>query len=654
MRKSTFVLLFFLFNSFLSTVSAQIEQNVLSEVTSTIETRDVPNMDEQDVKAFFDGLITGQLEALNIVGATLAVVKDGELLYAQGYGYADLENKIPVDADRTLFRIGSAAKLFTYTAIMQLVEQGMLDLNADVNQYLTKFKIPDTYPEPVRVRHLLTHTAGFEDSFIGIFDFTPEHLIPMGDFLAKTFPKRVRPPGEYSAYSNYSVALAGYIVEIVSGMPFDDYIDEHIFKPLGMHHSTFREPVPERLLKDVSKGYSHQMLNDSFKQENFEYIHKIAPAGGASNTATDMANFMIAHLQYGRFGDIRILQESTAKKMHSALYSKHPKIGAMAHGFYQMRYNGVNMIGHGGDTNFFHSNLVLLPEYNIGVFMSFNTADSAAIRETTMMAFLDRYFPATAPPSPAPAGDFAARAERYVGNYADLRRSETTFTKAMGLLDGISVRAGKDDTLQIKMGIMPGTLSYAEIGPDVFQLVSPSHRLSLLANTIAFGTDDKGDINALFLAPFMHAVKLDWFESPALHKLLLRVFTFIFIFMLISAFRQRKNVLPSAPASKIFPRLLCVTSVLNIFFPSLFLVAFAVNMGTMFSSHELTFVLIPITLTIPLVSLGLTLALIVFAIKSWRDSEWSRKRRLFYSVVTGASAVNLLILNFWNLIGYHY
>ncbi len=616
------------------------------------EQRSAPALDAGDVKAFFDGLIGGQLQALNIAGATLAVVKDGKLLYAQGYGYADVDNNIPVIADRTLFRPGSISKLFTYTAVMQLVEQGKLDLDADVNQYLSTFKIPATYSEPVRVHHLLTHTAGFEDAGIGVFVSEPEQLIPIGDFLAQTFPERVRPPGQYAAYSNYGVALAGYLVEVVSGMPFDDYIDEYIFKPLQMNHSTFREPPPDNLLQNASNAYSYDEESASYELEGIEYIHKIAPAGGSWNTATDMANFMIAHLQLGRFGDTRILQEDTAKTMHSALYSKHPNINAMAHGFYQMSYKGLNMIGHGGDTNFFHSDLLLLPAHNVGVFISVNSTDAGAIRGITMASFLERYF--SVAEDPEPLESFSERADRYVGTYGSLRRSETTFLKGLGLLgDAINVSIGEDNRLLLQLSSL--TLRYVEIEPMVFQRVYSQKPALLLFDRIAFGVDDKGNINTLFLTPFIHAVKIDhWMDSPAAFRFILLFCLLIFFLMLISAFKQRNNVLVAVPGGRVFTRLLWITCSVNILFPVLFNTAIDMNEDTFLSPDESSFYLFPISLTMPLLSIVLTFFLIFFAVRSWRDAVWSYKRRFFYSLVVVASIVYLFVLSVGNFIGYHY
>ena len=210
--------------------------------------------DPAELEAFLDDLMAEQMEELHIAGAAVAVVKDGELFFAKGYGYADLENGTPVDPERTVFRTGSTVKILTWTAVMQLVEQGKLDLEADVNTYLD-FQIPDTYPEPIKLKHLMPHTSGFEYSVFEFKTYDADELIPAGEWLASHIPGRVRPPGDVAGYSNYNADLAGYIVARVSGMPYEQYIQENILDPLGMEHTTVQSPLPPDLRQSLSKEY---------------------------------------------------------------------------------------------------------------------------------------------------------------------------------------------------------------------------------------------------------------------------------------------------------------------------------------------------------------------------------------------------------------
>jgi CubicO group peptidase (beta-lactamase class C family) len=210
--------------------------------------------DPQEMEAFMDEFIPAQLEENHIPGATVSVIKDGKLFFAKGYGYADLETRRPVIADQTLFRPGSVSKLFTWTAVMQLAEQGKVDLHTDINTYLKDFQIPATYPEPITLAHLLTHTTGFEEFGEGLFILDGERMMPLAELMSLGMPARIYAPGEVVTYSNYGTTLAGYIVEQVSGLSFEQYIEENILNPLGMTHSTFLQPLPPELAGDLARS----------------------------------------------------------------------------------------------------------------------------------------------------------------------------------------------------------------------------------------------------------------------------------------------------------------------------------------------------------------------------------------------------------------
>src|SRR5215210_5726177 len=266
--------------------------------------------DPAELEAFLDEELGREMEKHHIAGAAVSVVKDGELFFAKGYGDADLENGIPVDPEQTNFRIGSLAKLFTWTAVMQLVEEGKLDLDEDINTYLD-FRIPDTYPQPITLKHLMTHTAGFEDRYYERLVKDPNDLLPPREWLISHMPARVRPPGEVAAYSSYGASLAGYIVARVSGEPYDQYIQEHILNPLGMVHTTAQPSMPPDIRAHTSVGYVYK--DGAFKEfpdtseigrPRLEYADMgqpaLVPAGDMQSSATDMARFMIAQLRDGR------------------------------------------------------------------------------------------------------------------------------------------------------------------------------------------------------------------------------------------------------------------------------------------------------------------------------------------------------------------
>ena len=319
----------------------------VSSAPSAPEPSGVHDLTKADLEAFLDALLPAQLQSRDIAGAVVAVVKDGQVLLAKGYGYADFAAKKPVVADQTLFRPGSISKVFTATAVMQLVEQGKLDLDRDVNDYLD-FAIPKTFAEPVTLRRLLTHTAGFEDALKNLFVPSAKEMRPLRDYLIAAMPERIFRPGTVPSYSNYGLALAGYIVERSSGEPFEKYIAAHILEPLRMEHSTFAQPLPPSLEATMSQGY----LAAAQGAKNFEFI-PAAPAGALSTTGADMTRFMLAFLADGTLDGATILKPETVRAMEARQFELHPALRAL--GFILMEYssNGQRIVGHAGDTILF-------------------------------------------------------------------------------------------------------------------------------------------------------------------------------------------------------------------------------------------------------------------------------------------------------------
>lgn len=633
-KSLTYFVCIYLCSGGLSLINAQEDTMISSEPLTGLE-------------QFVDGLMTAQLKNNHIAGGTISIVKDGKVLLAKGYGYSDIKNMVPVSGASTLFRPGSTSKLFTYTAIMQLVEQGKIDLNADVNTYLTKFKIPTTFEEPIRVINLLTHTGGFEEKIIDLISFDGENLVSMADTLPGHMPERVRPVGQNASYSNYAVALAGHIVELVSGMSFSEYTDKYIFKPLEMNSTTFVEPLPERLIKNMSNGYTFDETTHSYKKEKFEIIHSFGPAGASSSTASDMAKFMLAHLNGGSLNGVSILKPQTVRKMHSKVYSKYYGGHSMAHGFYESSYKGLEMIGHGGDTMYFHSDLHLLPEKDFGVFMSFNTAVVGEVRNTTITAILDQYFTKDQGVTKSKT-NFSENAYKYVGEYQFLRYSSSDFTKSINLTGGnLQVFSGEDNTLVVQ----PLGGKYVQVNENLFVSVDNT---SADFSKLTFHLDENGIADEIYLLPFMHAKKLGLLEKPSVHQLFLLLCIVGFIAMLINAFRQRKQQKNLPNDQIMLPRLLSLVSGINLLFLIVFITSFVINMKTLFSSSEPAFVFMPISFTILIIAVLVSIPLVYFTYISWAKAYWNTKRRVSYTLITILSIAFLLLMNFYNLVGFKY
>jgi CubicO group peptidase (beta-lactamase class C family) len=436
-----------------------------------------PALTRSDVEAWLDGFLNYELQRGDIAGAVVVIVKDNEVLLQKGYGYADVESRRPVDPERTLFRAGSVSKLVTDTAVMQLVEQGKIDLDAPIDDYLD-FEVPEAFGKPVTVRDLITHTAGFEELLRELMHSEPERLPSLEEFVKRSRPKRIFPPGEVPSYCNYCLALAGYIVERVSGESFDDYLDRHIFAPLGMHRSTFRQPLPEELVADMSKGYQVASGPASY----FELVGP-APAGSITTTGADMGRFMLAHLRAQAGGTPAPFQPKTASLMYGSIFKATPPVHGMALGFFEADRNGQRILEHGGDTQVFHSHLALFMDQGVGVFVSFNSTgkDGAVIgvRSGLLEQFTDRYFPALVPDE-ATAPTAVEHGRLVAGLYQTSRRAENTFYAALGVLGQFRVIANADGTLVIPVlrGLNGQPKVWREVAPFLWREVGGQERLA--------------------------------------------------------------------------------------------------------------------------------------------------------------------------------
>ena len=453
-----------------------------------------PALTAEDAAAFLDGMLPTAMAIGDVAGATVAIVKDDALLLTRAYGLADVEKRVPVSAQDTLFRPASISKLFTWTAVMQQVEAGKLDLDHDINEYLD-FRIEGYGGQPIKLRHLMTHTAGFEESLLDLLVDDVSHVKPLGEALKHSIPARIYPPGTVPAYSNYGASLAGYIVSRASGMPFEQYIEERIFEPLKMEHSTFRQTLPGSLREHLSNSYAAA----SGKPVPFEYGSDV-PAGALSATAPDMAQFMMAHLNGGLLpgGDdsSRILKPETTELMHSVANRPAPVVDAMALGFYEQGRNGVRVIAHGGDLTAFHSELVLIPAAKVGLFISFNSSGKEnavyKVRTAVYEGFMDRYFPRQAPAPVAPPSDASQHAAALVGNYEGSRRADQNLFSFFYMFSQTAAEVRDDGSLVINglVALNGEPKRFREVQPWLWQEEHGEQRL-------AVGRDEHGGIVSL-------------------------------------------------------------------------------------------------------------------------------------------------------------
>ncbi|WP_299003747.1 serine hydrolase domain-containing protein [uncultured Caulobacter sp.] len=435
-----------------------------------------------ELEAFVDGVVQRAMTRDHIAGVTISVVQNGQVVLKKGYGFANLGQRRPVDPDKTLFRIASISKTFTWIALMNEIESGHMRLDGPVNLYLPEpLQLKDQGKKTqVRLRDLMTHTGGFEDRAMGqLFERDPNRIRPLADYLRQERPRRVREPGLLPSYSNYGVALAGAAVANVTGKPFEQLVSEEIILPAGMRHTTFREarpwrdnlpaPMSEELAAELSDGFSWTSLG--WKVQPREFIGQVAPAGSASSTAGDMARYMTLLLNGGVIDGKTVFSPKTAQAFRTPMYRPAPEAAGWNAGFQDIPLPGSRRgFGHAGATLFFHSNMVIAPDLGLGVFISVNT-DSGANLPATLPATIIEHFYAKPPAVPPASAMTYEQAKLYEGDYLTTRR-------AYGGLEGFinrvigraSVRATPDGRLSISEG-GSAALFNAAGRPGVFKAV---------------------------------------------------------------------------------------------------------------------------------------------------------------------------------------
>ncbi len=597
------------------------------------ETGSAPELTAENIERFFDTAFTTQIQDHRIVGAVVSVVHRGEVAHLGGYGWADLESRTPADPVSSLFRIASISKPFVWTAIMQLVEDGRLNLDDDVNDHLTTFKIPDTFPEPVRIRHLLTHTPGFEDQAIGMNARTLQDELPLATYLAEHMPARVRPPGEHAAYSNWGTSLAAHIVGEVSGENWADYVDAHILRPLAMRSTNTHSELSDDFQTRMATSYL--WAGGQFTAKPYEYMND-GPAGMISTTADDMSRFMLAHLGLGAFGSARILSEAMARQMQSPLFAPHAGVTAMLHGFYRSDRNGQIIFGHGGDTNQFHSNLSLFPEHDLGVFISFNSDPADAARSSLITAFVDHFFPVTflrEAPEPIDEVDLSD----YTGEYIPLRSNESTLERLGTLVTGVTIEAADGELF------FAGGSRWVPRGEDVF------HSRYRDVNMV-FEREEGEVTHVLVGSPLSTFRKVSGLNAPSTAITLIGTMTVIALFAVLG-YGGRLFHRASAAARLPLPQVAAA------WLHSLLLIALYAYLASVLSGDVEEFVLgvpdrVVVNVWLLILNSALGIAVIGFAASQWLSGAATNRVRIRYSLVAVAALINLWIVYVYNILSF--
>ncbi len=464
----------------------------------------VPALTKADVDTWLDGFMPYAIETADIAGAVVTVVQGGEILTSRGFGYSNLADRTPVDGYETMFRPGSISKLFTWIAVMQQVEAGEIDLDENINTYLD-FEIPEAFGEPITMRNLMTHTPGFEEKFKNLIIGDPEMALPLEEFLRTTPPPaRIFPPGVTPAYSNYGTALAGYIVQRVSDEPFEAYVETNIFEPLGMERATFVQPLPEEFEPYMSEGYR----SASDGEAQYYELVPMSPAGALAASSEAMGRFMIGLLDR----DPAVMEPETWRQTYETIYQLSPPLNAMALGFWELDKGGLRARGHGGDTGFFHSDLNLFIDKNVGIYVSVNSSGEGAgpLRFAVTANFAQRYFPEASIPVGPRLDTAKEHGSLVVGEYESSRTVASNFAAVLRFLGQETISMNEDGDLVFSLFGSPTI--WREVEPYVWRHVGGYERLTAVL------TED-GQLDYVTfepVSPILHLLPAPWYRASSL------------------------------------------------------------------------------------------------------------------------------------------
>lgn len=591
-----------------------------------------PEQRNQSFESITDEYMQKVLDDYHVAGGVVSVVKDGKIYFEKGYGYSNLSNHTPVNPITTGFQIASVSKLFTATAAMQMVEQGKLSLDDDVNEYLTSFKINNPYSKPVTLRNLLTHTSGLdirEPLYIRTTGKTLfNSLEPLESVLRKNLPPVVREPGTFCQYNVYGMALAGYLVEKVSGMPIDQYITKNILKPLDMKHTSYG--LTSSTISTMSKPYKYQSGN--YLEQGYTLVSD-HPSGSICTTGSDMSNFMIMHLNNGQYKGQRILAETAAQNMHQHHYPNDSRLTGYGLGFYETIRNGYRTIEHGGSLPSFSSKMTLLPEKNIGMFVAINTDSKGSSKVCNEL--VDKFYQYFTEPvnRSVKYSTFDLSADKISGTYTFEGFGQTDVSKIKSVMITCKIKCDRNGNLNFSGDGLNWSFNY--IGKGLFYCkdnqnyckISESNN-QIVLNVLGSDYEKVSNFNeSIFII--------------AILSLPIFLISAIGLILLLIQNGKRKNIFIFA--HQLIMLVLCIL-ILSYFGLNCFMALKCMEADT---SIVLT-VIMPSINVICYLSLALTIASIAFVFVSWIKKKSSRKLNVWYTLLSLFAVISVLFMNAMN------
>ncbi len=628
--------------------TATLDEPVESDgMPQAVEPADAPDigLDPAVLQAFVDGVVTTAMADHRIPGVVVAIVHQGETVLLTGYGYAHEPERVPVDPAQTRFRVASITKIFNAIALLQLVEDGRVDLYQDFTGYLPDIDF-DLPQGTVRVRDLLTHTAGFEDAYLGHFwavDEESDHALR--DYVARFQPAQVRRPGEAVVYSNYGTSVIGLIVEEVSGMPYADYVESRVLQPLGMERSVLRdwpgEARDDRLPEEVYEALarSHVWSAGHFAPPDWAWMHGgMMPAGGLLSTGEDMSRFMLSQLDDGG----GVLSPGGLELLHTGSIANHPGVAANALGYWTNEVWGFPTVEHGGSIFGFLSNLVLVPELDLGVFVSTNAPAGNRLSAQLPQRIVRQFFAAERE-GPEPEAD--ADLSEFTGPYRGQRRGHRTVDKLMAFRSG-DLQVGANDQGYLTLVNGAQTRRFVPLGSD--QFFDPD-----FSESIAFSRDENGRVSVLHGAyGHNNFDRLARWQTVAFAHQVLLVLAGLFavwLFALALTRRSARRELVSGFIARYSSFGLLLAWAATVWLLDQDMMQTPSPTSTLFAHFPSE--LGQWWVATSWLGSALTALLLISLVPVWRSGQWGLGRRLIATALALTSGLFVFLLAYWNVLG---
>lgn len=594
-----------------------------------------PLFDSAKLSAFVNQYVNEHLESFHVPGLVVVIVGEGETLLSKGYGFANLEEKTPM-TPQTVIRAGSVSKPVTATAVIQLVERGKIDLHTPISAYINDINLEDRFGEASTVAHLLSHVAGYPDQFLLSHAPTKEDWKPLDQVLKSDLPARAMSPGKVMAYSSWDYALLGYTIEKVTGLPYERVISENLLEPLGMHRSSYLQPLPQEVFANLAIGYGYKNKEDKYRIIPHDFV-KMSPGVALVTTGEDMRKYMLALLNGGILDSIQILKQESLAMILERQVSAHPYSRGRSYALSELTLSGRKVFYHDGNGIGFSSRIVLMPEYNLGIFLSTNhrslSENLTSSKASTMLknlstGILENFTPKPTSeiPDVQPMPDAKERIGRYAGHYQTSQISRNDFFKLEALMDNVTVRDNGDGTLKIGSG------NYEEVEPLVFQ-----NKKSPSFFTVFVENDDREAAYLTFGGTGSYK-KVKWYQHASFHMALFGMIGILFFSMLILW-----------PFTRHGHWVAWVISLLNFIF--------LLGIGMLFGGGTdllIFFKTMPMgtrfLFILPWVNGIMTLGLFFFVVQMWKDIKRSIWGKMHYTLFALASVVLFWLANYWNMI----